>query len=291
MPVAVDGVSREQVPTVDGFSTDVHAAIVQLYRHAATGELPAGPGAAPNTWLGGPGLARTPVAEAANAVIHHRRAHAGRGASPRTSRTRRPAAPRRGHAPHGRRAGARRQLVLARRHHRPRRGGGGGGPWLRRSTALRTPRAWSAGPGVHYVSAAGGWRRGDRAQRPAASRRMTSLQQALASADEAVQAGQPVQVAVVSQLRLPGPDRRRQPDRHDSRDAERPHHARRQLGAEPALAGGEIRIALPEDFRAGAAAGAPRGRAARGPSGQLAQFPRGPAPSGSGPGGGADYPR
>lgn len=68
---AVDGVSREQVATVDGFSTEVHQAVIALYARAAGGSPPGGPGAARSPLPGGPGVARTPVAEAAEAMVSH----------------------------------------------------------------------------------------------------------------------------------------------------------------------------------------------------------------------------
>ncbi|ALD92893.1 hypothetical protein CR3_3706 [Cupriavidus gilardii CR3] len=42
---AVDGVSRQRVPTVDGFSPEVHAAVYRLLRHWAGAEATTGPGA------------------------------------------------------------------------------------------------------------------------------------------------------------------------------------------------------------------------------------------------------
>lgn len=260
---AVDGVSRERVPTVDGFSTDVHAAIVQLYRHAATGELPAGPGAAPNAWFGGPGVARTPVAEAANAVIHH----GGR-------------TPAGGH-PQGQ-AGPRPRAVSTRRTDAaPVRDGS----WsLRDETvdagamAATIDGVHASGgrlAGVHYVvlPAAGG-EVTVRSGLPESSH--DSLQQALASADEAVQAGQPVQVAVVAQRGFQG----RIHDGNLIGTIPVTLTGRTTRAGSLALNrgyGGEIRIALPEDFRAGAPLVRREGGRRVDHLGQLAQFPRGPA--------------
>lgn len=68
---AVDGVSRERVPTVDGFRADVHVAVLTLYTIAAGGEPPTGPGAALVPALGGPATPMRRIADAVLRTIRH----------------------------------------------------------------------------------------------------------------------------------------------------------------------------------------------------------------------------
>ncbi|WP_454764099.1 LWXIA domain-containing protein [Cupriavidus campinensis] len=255
---AVDGVSRERVPTVDGFSTDVHAAIIQLYRHAATGELPVGPGAAP-TPFGGPGVARTAVAEAAHAVVEHGGQMPAGGTG----------------APRPRPAGTRRTQAAPVHD----------GSWsLRDATtdagamAATVDGVHASGgrlDGVHYVvlPAAGG----DVAVRnglPESAH--DSMQQALAAVDEAVQAGQPVQIAVVAQRTFQG----KVGDGNLIGTVPVTLHGRSAraggIALNPAYTG-DIRVALPDGFRADAPLIRQEGGRRVDHLGQLEQFPRGPA--------------
>lgn len=255
---AVDGVSRERVPTVDGFSTDVHAAIIQLYRNAATGESPSGPGAATAPWIGGPGMARHPVADAANVVVQHG-----------------------GNVPAGRRGNASPRTVTTQRTQAsPLRDGS----WSLRDETADTGARAATIDGVH---ASGGRLDGARyvvlpAGGEAAVRNgprgtaHDTLQQALASVDEAVQAGQPMQVAVVAgrgpRVRIDDANRIGTiPVTLNGRTTQAG-----QIALNPAYTG-DIRIALPEGFAAGKPLIRQEGGRRVDHLDQLAQFPRGPA--------------
>lgn len=244
---AVDGVSRAYQPTVDGMSTDVHAAILEFYRYAAMGEGPSGPGAAPKSWPTGPDSARSLIGAAARAVVH--------GDPMPQARTQRGAA---GLA-HARTPAVR------------------DGSWsLRDATghpdavAATIDAVHASGgrlDGVRYVVTHGG------DGTPVTSH--DTLAQAMASADAAVQAGQDVAVQVLTHGYRGRID-----------DGNRVGHVplalqgRRVTAAPFALNrayGGDIRVALPEGFRPGVALTRRENGRRIDHLDQLAQFPRGPA--------------
>ncbi|SOY64386.1 putative aspartate/glutamate/hydantoin racemase [Cupriavidus taiwanensis] len=263
---AVDGVSRERVATVDGFSTAVHQAVITLYGRAAAGGQPRGPGAARAPLPGGPALARTPLADAAEAVVAH-------GGQP----PRRPAADSHADAAGGRPAAA---MPAARPAVRD-------GSWSVRDGApgrsaieATVDGIHASGgrlAGVHYVVTHGeGLSVPLRAGLPEAS--FLSLQQAMRDLGPALQAGGNFRIAIVSQ---------REAARHGAVDA------RSVIGTVPlSLRGhkphaegfalnpdyhGEIRAAVPDDFRAGLPLVRQQDGRRIDVLAQLEQFPRGRA--------------
>ncbi|WP_427306527.1 LWXIA domain-containing protein [Cupriavidus sp. H39] len=261
---AVDGVSRERVATVDGFSTAVHQAVITLYGRVAAGGQPRGPGAARAPLPGGPALARTPLAEAAEAVVAHG------GQMPRRDA---------GDADH---AGS--QPVAAMPAARPALRDGS---WSVRDsapsrTAIETTvdgihQSGGRLAGVHYVVTHGeGLSVPLRAGLPEAS--FTSLQQAMRDLGPALQAGGNFRIAIVSQ---------REAARHGAVDARsvigtvplslrghKPHAGRFALNPDYH---GDIRAALPDDFRAGLPLVRQQDGRRIDVLAQLEQFPRGRA--------------
>ncbi|WP_454712305.1 LWXIA domain-containing protein [Cupriavidus nantongensis] len=262
---AVDGVSRERVATVDGFSTEVHQAVITLYGRAAAGAAPRGPGAARAPLPGGPALARTPLADAAEAVVAHggqlprKAASASRaddvGSEPAAMPAARPAI---------------RDGSWSVRDGAPSRA-------AIEATVDGIHESGGRLAGVHYVVTQGeGLSVALRAGLPEAS--YMTLQQAMRDLGPALQAGGNFRIAIVSQ---------REAARHGAVDA------RSVIGTMPlSLRGhkphaegfalnpdyqGEIRAALPEDFRAGLPLVRQQDGRRIDVLAQLEQFPRGRA--------------
>lgn len=262
---AVDGVSRERVATVDGFSTEVHQAVITLYGRAAAGGEPRGPGSARAPLPGGPALARKPLADAAEAVVAHG------GQLPRKAAS----------ASRADDAGSQPAAMPAAR---PQIRDGSwsvrdGAPSRAAIEATVDGIHASGGrlAGVHYVVTHGdGLSVPLRAGLPEAS--FLSLQQAMRDLGPALQAGGNFRIAIVSQ---------REAARHGAVDA------RSVIGTVPlSLRGhkphaegfalnpdylGEIRAALPDDFRAGLPLVRQQDGRRIDVLAQLEQFPRGRA--------------
>lgn len=244
---AVDGVSREYQPTVDGMSTDVHAAVLEFYRYAAMGEGPSGPGAAPKSWPTGPDSARSLIGAAAQAVVH--------GDAMPQARTRRGAAGvARAHTPAVRDGSW--SLLEATRH-----------PAAVAATIDAVHASGGRLDGVRYVVTHGG------DDTPVTSH--DTLAQAMASADAAVHGGQDVTVQVLTQGY-----RGRIDDGNRVGHVPLTLHGRRVTAAPFVLNrayGGDIRVALPEGFRPGVALTRRENGRRIDHLDHLAQFPRGPA--------------